>query len=87
MTKATKRGKNTQIRVTEVSAAMLRKLSRELYTRYEKEHTAHGLKTPSSRLTIDYLIYMACRSGIGKWPVLTEENNLFMMIYNNNKEE
>ena len=86
MTKVTKRGKNTQIRVTEVSAAMLRKLSRTLYTQYEREHTEHGLKTPSSRLAVDYLIYESCKAGIGAWPKLTEKNNLFMMITADNKE-
>ena len=86
MTNVTKRGKNTQIRVTEVSAAMLRKLSRTLYTKYEREHTEHGLKTPSSRLAIDYLIYEASKAGIGKWPTLTEKNNLYMMILDEAKE-
>ena len=87
MTKVTKRGKNTQIRVTEASAAMLRKLSKELYARYEREHDANGLKNPSSRLAVDYLIYESCKAGIGAWPKLTEENNLFMMITADNKEE
>ena len=86
MTKVTKRGKNTQIRVTEVSAAMLRKLSRTLYTKYEREHMEHGLKTPSSRLAVDYLIYESCKAGIGTWPKLTEDNNLFMMITADDKE-
>ena len=87
MTKATKRGKNTQIRATEKSAAMLRKLSKDLYNRYEDEHMRHGLKTPSSRLAIDWLIYEAAKAGIGAWPELTEKNNLFMMITADDKEE
>ena len=87
MTKVTKRGKNTQIRVTEVSATMLRRLSRDLFKRYEKEHIEHGLKTPSSRLAIDYLIYEAAKAGIGSWPKLDEEHNLYMMITAYNKEE
>ena len=87
MTKVTKRGKNTQIRATEKSAAMLRKLSKDLYSQYEDEHTRHGLKTPSSRVAIDYLIYEASKAGIGTWPELTEKNNLWMMICNSNKEE
>ena len=87
VTKVTKRGKNTQIRATEKSAAMLRKLSKDLYSQYEDEHTRHGLKTPSSRLAIDWLIYEACKAGIGAWPELTEKNNLFMMITTDDKEE
>ena len=87
MTKVTKRGKNTQIRVTEVSATMLRRLSRDLFKRYEEEHVKHGLKTPSSRLAIDYLIYEAAKAGIGSWPKLDEEHNLYMMITADNKEE
>ena len=86
MTKVTKRGKNTQIRVTEKSAAMLRKLSKDLYNRYEDEHMRHGLKTPSSRLAIDWLIYEACKAGIGAWPELNEENNIFMLITADDKE-
>ena len=87
MTKETKRGKNTQIRATEKSAAMIRKLSKDLYDKYEDEHIRHGLKTPSSRLAIDWLIYEACKAGIGAWPELTEKNNLFMLITADNKEE
>ena len=87
MTKETKRGRNTQIRVTEVSADMIRRLSRDLFERYETEHIEHGLKTPSSRLAVDYLIYEAAKAGIGSWPKLDEEHNLWMMITADTKEE
>jgi len=79
--------KNTQTRITTVSAAMLRKLARELYTGEQEAHERHGLKTPSSRVAIDYLIYEASKAGIGSWPTLTEKNNLWMMITADAKEE
>ena len=87
MTKATKRGRNTQIRATEVSAKMLRKLAKELFEGEQEAHEKHNLKTPSSRVAIDYLIYEASKAGIGTWPELTEKNNLWMMITADIKEE
>jgi len=87
MTKITKREKNTQIRVTTASAAMLRKLAKRMYDEHEFECSRAGLKTPSSRLAIDYLIYEAAKAGIGAWPKLTEENNLYMMIMAGYEEE
>ena len=87
MTKVTKRGRNTQIRITEVSAAMLRKLAKNLYEGEQEAHEKHNLKTPSSRVAIDYLIYEASKAGIGTWPELTEKNNLWMMITADIKEE
>ena len=87
MTKVTKRGKNTQIRVTEVSAKMLRKLAKTLYEGEQEAHEKRNLKTPSSRVAIDYLIYEASKAGIGTWPELTEKNNLWMMITADIKEE
>ena len=79
--------KNTQIRVTTASAAMLRKLAKNLYDTHTKGHEAKGLKTPSSRVAIDYLIYEASRAGVGSFPELTEENNLYMMIMEGYEEE
>ena len=87
MTKVTKRGRNTQIRVTEASAKMLRKLAKNLYEGEQEAHEKHNLKTPSSRVAIDYLIYEASKAGIGTWPELTEKNNLWMMITADIKEE
>ena len=87
MTKLTKRGKNTQIRVTEVSAKMLRKLAKGLFEGEQERHERHNLKTSSSRVAIDYLIYEASKAGIGTWPELTEKNNLWMMITADIKEE
>ena len=79
--------KNTQIRVTIASAAMLRNLARRMYDEHEFECSRAGLKTPSSRLAIDYLIYEASRAGVGSFPELTEENNLYMMIMEGYEEE
>ena len=87
MTKETKRGRNTQIRITVRSAELLRRLSRDLYKDYQKEHEKHGLRSPSSRVAIDYLIYEAAKAGIGSWPELNEENNLYMMIAEIDEEE
>ena len=87
MTKVTKRGRNTQIRVTEASAKMLRKLAKNLYEGEQEAHEKHNLKTPSSRVAIDYLIYEASKAGIGTWPELTEKTNLWMMITADIKEE
>ena len=87
MAKGTKKGRNTQIRITEVSAAMLRKLAKNLYEGEQEAHEKHNLKTPSSRVAIDYLIYEASKAGIGTWPELTEKNNLWMMITADIKEE
>jgi hypothetical protein len=79
--------KNTQIRVTTASAAMLRKLAKTLYETHTKAHEEKGLKTPSSRLAIDYLIYEGSMAGVGSFPTLTEENNLYMMIMAGYEEE
>ena len=87
MTKVTKRGKNTQIRATEVSAKMLRKLAKELFEGEQEAHEKHNLRTPSSRVAIDYLIYEAAKAGIGSWPALNEKNNIWMMITADEQEE
>lgn len=87
MTKITERGKNTQIRVTEISAGMMRKQARTLFNKFEAEHAGHGLRSPSSRLAIDWMIYELSRAGVGEWPELTEKNNLYMMITAKAEEE
>ena len=85
--KVTPRAKNTQIRVVTTSAKMIAKEARRLYSIYTEEHLRHGLKQPSSRVAIDWMIYELSRAGVGKWPELNEKNNLYMMITADAEEE
>ena len=85
--KVTPKPKNTQIRVTTASAGMVQKLAKELFKGEQEAHVKMGLSKPSSRLAIDYMIYMCARNGIGSWPELTEKNNLYMLLIYNSKEE
>ena len=85
--KVTPRPKNTQVRVVTTSAKMIAKEARRLYSKYSEAHLKHGLKQPSSRVAIDWMIYELSRAGVGEWPELTEKNNLFMLITADIKEE
>ena len=85
--KVTPRAKNTQVRITSVSAGMIQRLSKQLFKQYEAAHVRMGLNKPSSRLAIDYMIYQVSKAGIGAWTELTEKNNLYMMMLDNLVEE
>ena len=72
--------KAAQIRCSDFAQQKILLLAKQLHNKYPKEHALIGLKIPSSRMAIDYLLYLAARNSNFRISKLTPENNIYLRL-------
>lgn len=81
---ATKKKKSkplvTQTRCTAYAQKEIKALSERLFKKYGKEHAALGIKTASSKVAVDALLYWSASAGMLNGKPITENKNLFIAI-------
>ena len=85
--KKSKKPAVTQTRCTTFAQQEIKALSKRLFRGYEKEHRATGINKPSSKVAVDALLMWAAEAGKLNGRVITEKNNLFVMISTQSEEE
>ena len=70
----------TQTRCTEYAQKEIKALSERLFKKYGKEHAKLGIKTASSKVAVDALLYWSASAGMLNGKPITENKNLFIAI-------
>lgn len=70
----------TQTRCTAHAQKEIKTLSERLFKEYGKEHAALGIKTASSKVAVDALLYWSASAGMLNGKPITENKNLFIAI-------
>ena len=81
---ATKKKKSkplvTQTRCTTYAQKEIKALSERLFKKYGKEHAKLGIKTASSKVAVDALLYWSASAGMLNGKSLNDKNNIFINL-------
>jgi len=82
MTTAKKKNKPlvTQTRCTEYAQKEIKALSERLFKKYGEEHAKLGIKTASSKVAVDALLYWSASAGMLNGKPLHDKNNIFINL-------
>ena len=70
----------TQTRCTEYAQKEIKALSERLFKKYGEEHAALGIKTASSKVAVDALLYWSAEAGQLNGKPMHDGNNLYVAI-------
>lgn len=70
----------TQTRCSTFAQKEIKALSERLFKKYGEEHAALGIKTASSKVAVDALLYWSALCGQLNGKTLDDKNNLFIEI-------
>ena len=70
----------TQTRCSTFAQKEIKALSERLFKKYGEEHAALGIKTASSKVAVDALLYWSASCGQLNGKTLDDKNNLFIEI-------